>query len=153
MRIDWFAVTLRCSHPNWDPDDISSELGMEPTFSWKVGERRCTPKGQILDGYRRDSYWCSEKLTGFQKDPCQALIEHVEALERKRAFIGKFVADGGSIELFIGWKLSGPSGGEGFDAKTLKRLGDLGIDLLIDIYEHDFDESATRRADEGETSD
>ena len=151
MRVDWFSVTLRCSHPDWDPDDISSELGMEPRFSWKVGERRCTPKGQMLDGYRRDSYWCSERLTGFQEDPSQALIEHVEALERKRAFIEKFIAAGGSVELFIGWLLPGWSGGEVFDSKTLKRLGDLGVDLSIDIYEHDFDERAARRADDGES--
>jgi hypothetical protein len=120
---------------------------MEPSLTWKVGERRCTPRGKILDGYRRDSYWCSEKLTGFQDDPSQALIEHIEALERKRAFIEKFIAAGGSVELFIGWKFPGPSGGEEFDSKTLKRLGDLGIDLSIDIYEHDFDERALKKTD------
>jgi hypothetical protein len=134
FSIDWFAVSLRLCHPNWDPKDISSQLGMLPRVSWKAGDRRCTPKGQLLEGQYRSSYWCSSKLTGDWEKPSEALADHLDVLERKQAFIEKFIEGGGCVEFFLGWGLPGPSGGASLDAVLLKRLGDLGIDLSIDVY-------------------
>jgi hypothetical protein len=132
--MEWFSVTLRCHHPNWDPNDISAQLGMTPDVRWKAGEERRTPKGQVLDGQNKSSYWCSPELGGSWDDPPKALMDHLEMLESNRAFIEGFVATGGRIELFLGWGLLGPSGGQLLDAVLLRRLGELHVDLSIDVY-------------------
>jgi hypothetical protein len=140
MTMEWFSVTLRCYHPDWDPNDISSQLGMMPSISWKVGDRCCTPNGDLLKGERSSSYWCSQKLSGDWGNPSQTLLQHVATLESKRAFLEKVLATGGRIEFFLGWGLPGPTGGQFLDANLLSRLGELGIDLSIDVYAQELTE-------------
>jgi hypothetical protein len=48
-------------------------------------------------------------------------------------FLHGFRSQGGTIELFVGWFLDGPSG-DVFDCDLLARLADLKIDLSLDIY-------------------
>jgi len=52
-----FKICLRFRHPTADPADITLTLGINPSRSWRVGEPRCTPKGNPLEGTWPDTYW------------------------------------------------------------------------------------------------
>ena len=132
--IEWFSVTLRCYHPEWDPGQISTQLGMTPEVSWKAGDQRRIPSGETLSGRCRSTYWCSSKLLGSWDHPIATLTEYIKLLEGKREFIQNLISSGGRIEFFLGWGLPGPSGGQVLDVDLLGRLGSLGINLAIDVY-------------------
>jgi len=55
-----YSISLRVTHPSIDPDAITQELGIEPSRKWKVGEKRTTPTGTLLEGNRKESYWVAE---------------------------------------------------------------------------------------------
>ena len=133
--MEWFSVALRCHHPAWDPNQVSSALGMTPKIAWGVGELRRTPDGELLGGKYENTYWCSQDLDGFSGDPVGTLAKYLDILERKRSSIQAIVGTGGRLEFFVGWGLGGPSDGEELGSGLLRRLGDLSIDLSLCVYE------------------
>ena len=52
-----FQVNLRIRHPDFDPQQITGQLGLQPDHAWAKGDARKTDSGQALGGIRRDSYW------------------------------------------------------------------------------------------------
>jgi len=133
--MEWFSVALRCHHPVWDPNQISSALGMTPKIAWDVGAPRRTPDGELLGGKYKDTYWCSQDLEGFSGDPVGTLTKYLDILERRRLSIQAIVDTGGRLEFFIGWGMGGPSDGEELSGGLLRKLGELGIGLSICVYE------------------
>src|SRR5262249_55893136 len=53
-RVD---VDLFIVHPSMSPADITAALGVEARFAHRVGDRRKTPKGTLLEGQYRDTRW------------------------------------------------------------------------------------------------
>jgi hypothetical protein len=56
------------------------------------------------------------------------------SLEKHKALFDAFRLEGGEIEFFIGWFSDGNTG-DTFSYKLLKKLGDLNIDLALDVYD------------------
>ena len=54
-----YKVSLRIFHPTIDPQVITDTLSLQPSTIHKVGERRATPTGTLLDGHYDQSYWSS----------------------------------------------------------------------------------------------
>ena len=52
-----FALALRIRHPSIDPADISRELHIEPTHSFRVGERRDSRSLATASSVHGESYW------------------------------------------------------------------------------------------------
>jgi len=52
-----FKVSLSITHPTIDPGDISRALSLSPSRQSKVGQRRVTPTGTLLDGTYQFSSW------------------------------------------------------------------------------------------------
>jgi hypothetical protein len=52
-----YTFTLRIKHPSFDPDEITSALGISPDHAWACGEPRRSEAGLTLGGARRNSYW------------------------------------------------------------------------------------------------
>jgi hypothetical protein len=144
--MQWMSVTLRCDHPTWDPDQISMALGMMPRISWRNGNARRTPKGDHLRGEYKSTYWYSEALEGFIDNPTTAFMKHLELLESKAAAIATILDSRGRLEFSIGWGLTGPCDGEFWDCLIMKKLGDLGIDLAISVYDESIDRRTPREA-------
>ena len=93
-----------------DPQHISAEVRMQPEFQWKAGDRRTTPQGALLNGYREDSYWVSE-LHPIHKESISETLEHyLLTLGDAKAFMTDFCLTGGSIEFLIGWFVGTNSG-------------------------------------------
>jgi hypothetical protein len=117
-----------------DPEKISNGLGAIPSFSWKAGEQRTTPKRQPLEGINKDTYWCSEAVHGEGSELCASLASHLSMIETRRPFLIQFCSSGGTIEYFIGWFTNGLNTRETFGWELLRRLADLGISLSFDVY-------------------
>lgn len=129
-------VSLRVFGPNFDPAKLSQELGMEPKHSHKAGEARITPKGTPLDGIYPSSY-CSFPINQADSEELSAVLGRiVQTLIPHKAVFEGIRSDGGRIELFIGWYSAGNSG-DTFTSDMLSTLGDLKIDLALDVYGSD----------------
>jgi len=133
-----YSVSLRFRHPSIDPRVISEQLGKNPSRSWKTGERRTTPKGQKLKGFREETYWTSplhsqrtlnDRKANFEK----FIMSVIDELEPHKRFINKLINGGGEAELFIG--LFGTKDyGFGLRHEYIKRFGNIGVGISICIY-------------------
>jgi hypothetical protein len=127
------SVSFRISHPTIDPDEISTQLGLEPKISWRAGDVRQSPKGTPLEGRNETTYWSY----ALNCQPTSELIELLEdftvRLESYREFLIHLRSTGGRLEYFVGW-FSGPNSGEVFDHRLLGKIANLQIDLSFDIY-------------------
>lgn len=128
-----YKISLRIWHPSMDPADISARLSLVPTFQWKAGQARQSPKGAPLKGFYKETY-CSYAITS---DQYSALSESLRALltdlTPQKDFLHEVRSTGGRIECFIGW-FSGSNSGEIFDHSLLSLFGELQIDLALDVY-------------------
>jgi hypothetical protein len=136
-----YCVSLRVRHPNMDPQQISTVLCMQPKTEWKAGTLRQTPTGQNLEGVYEHTYWCADlhderRVPSQDRDLSLFLEEVTEKLVPHRAFLASIHASGGSIEYFIG--LFGDKNfGEIIPSSLLNTLGQLHVDIALDIYPDD----------------
>jgi hypothetical protein len=134
-----YAISLRIRHPDADPERFTTQLGMEPSHAWRAGGPRMTPAGTPLPGVHRETYWTSGSLErgGWPgRSLTAALKVLLDELEPQKFLFRSVCAEGGRVEFFIGWYFTRNSG-DVVDAATLKRMGDLGIDLSLDLYPPD----------------
>lgn len=128
-----FSVSLRFFSLNIDPDIICQQLQCVPKWKYKMGDLRKTPDGRALGGVYDRSY-CSFKLAGRQSVEFHEFLEETIADLFKYKSTFDWVADsGGRSELFIGWDSPGNTGGV-FESALLRKLGELNIDLALDVY-------------------
>jgi hypothetical protein len=92
-----------------------------------------------LEGKWPDTYWTSGSVVEGQwpgKALPSAVGELLDQLAAHKSFLHQTRAEGGKIELFVGWYFDGNSG-DVFSFELLDRLADLKIDLSLDIYPPD----------------
>ena len=129
-----FRISLRVRHPSVAPERIAEALGIEPKRCWKAGEPKRTPKGAPLTGFNRDTYWTAEIAAGRWPLHLNEVVHDIlRRLVRHRSFLHHIRADGGTVELFIGWFFENQSG-DTLTHQCLALAGDLQIDLSLDIY-------------------
>jgi hypothetical protein len=132
-----FRISLRFRHPSMAPEQITEAMGIEPWRSWKAGEPRQTPKGTPLAGVNRETYWTAEIVAGrWPSDLNEAIHDTLKGFVRYRSFLHEIRAEGGSVELFIGWFFDNQSG-DVLTHQCLALAGDLQIDLSLDVYPPD----------------
>jgi hypothetical protein len=115
-------------------EEISTVMGMQPSFHWTAGEPRVSPKGTPLGGVNEQTYWTSRILHPESEELTDALEANLSFLEPHEDFLREFVATGGEIEYFIGWFTTDTSGGETLGWELLQRLAALRINLALDVY-------------------
>jgi hypothetical protein len=129
-----FRISLRVRHPTMDPAEITEALGIEPERSWKAGDARQTPKGTPLAGFNRDTYWMAGVAAGcWPVEINDAIGDALKKLVPYRSFLHLIRAEGGVVELFVGWAFENQSGGV-LAHQCLALAGDLQVDLSLDIY-------------------
>jgi hypothetical protein len=129
-----FRISLRVRHPGIGPEKITEALGIEPRHSWKAGEPRKTPTGAPLTGSNRDTYWMAEIAAGrWPTKVNEAIHDTLRKLVPYRSFLHHVRAEGGTVELFIGWFFENQSG-DVLTHQCLALAGDLQIDLSFDVY-------------------
>ena len=117
-----------------DPEKITEALRIKPKRSWKAGEPRQTPRGTPLAGFNRDTYWMAGIAAGRWPSLINgAIYDVLKKLVPHRAFFHHLRAEGGEVELFIGWFFENQSG-DVLTHQCLALAGDLQIDLSFDVY-------------------
>jgi len=136
-----FSVSLRVMHPKIDPEEITRALGVNPSRKWKIGVPRNTPKGTILPGINKETYWSARLHGGARLHSVDISLEDfiAETNHRLRSYeeyFGELSNGGGHIEYFIGWY--GLSNiGATFKPSVLKRTAELNIAIALDVYPGD----------------
>lgn len=124
-------LTFRFVGEEVAPDRITSELGIQPAVTHRKGD----PVPEQPSRARPTGIWRFDTAL----DQSASLEEHLSAmldiLEPIRDRIHKLAAPGCHPELMIGFFLNGDSGYVGLDAEHLARLGTLGVNLAIHLYE------------------
>jgi len=133
-----YCVSLRITHPSIDPNEITLALGRKPVGQWRAGELRISPKGTILGGIRKESFWrCHPHEEHRLSSQAQYLEDYLklltDELEQFEDFLSSITSTGGRIEYFVGL-FSENNIGNVFSSSLLKKIGTLNIDLSLDIY-------------------
>jgi hypothetical protein len=132
-----FSISLSIRHPSAAPADISRVLGMEPQHSWKVGDERRGPTGEILEGTYRETFWMGRLMSEPELASDRASIESVllrtlSQLRRSFDFLTNLSRSGGMAELSISI-----FGREDFRLELLPEslalLGRLGLTVSLQI--------------------
>lgn len=128
-----FVVSLRTFSIDVGADEICATLALKPRWVHRLGEPRTNPAGLALGGVYKRSY-CLFPITREANEDLADLLERMseELLKYQDLFL-RIRAGGGRSEFFIGWYSTGNTGGT-FGSSLLRRLGDLGIDLALDVY-------------------
>jgi hypothetical protein len=111
---------------------------MEPKWTHQIGEPRITPDGELLGGVY-DCNYCSFSLWRQNDENVDTeVLESVLSKMTDRLIVHKDMFlriknGGGSVEFFVGW-FAGSNNGAIFNAALLKRMGELGLDLSLDVY-------------------
>lgn len=135
-----YKVSLRIFHPQMDPQVITDTLSMQPSTINRVGERRATPTGTLLEGHYDQSYWSSFFTPPDDSDVGEFLGRSVEGFRQHRSFFRHIRDTGGDVELFIGLFADSVNIGATLAHDLLAALGDMGIDLGLDIYDYNTEE-------------
>lgn len=128
-----YSVSLRIRTKTIDPFFIAEQLELTPKWINKIGEPRTTPKGLPLGGTYEISY-CSFPLPRQDDEELHELLNRVvDSLTKHVALFNEICSSGGNVEFFIGWNSTGNTG-DTFRHNLLKKLGELQIDLALDVY-------------------
>lgn len=128
-----FSLSLRTHSFDVDPSEICTLLGRSPKWHWRMGDARVSPSGLKLNGNYEKSY-CSFQIARENNEDLDQLIERVvNDLVQHKDLLTRIRAEGGWVDLFIGWYSTGNTGVV-FSSVLMKLLADLGIDLAIDFY-------------------
>lgn len=130
-RASGFRVTIRITHPTVLPESITEQIGRTPDLERAVGSQRLTPKGSLLPGINRESYWL---LRGPESDDLPRLIAWANALlEGAAPFIRGMLDTGGRLEYLIGCFVNRQLG-TSLEPSLTAKCAELGAVLVFDIY-------------------
>jgi len=127
-----YDVALQVYHPEADPADIVDGLAIPASRSWKVGDRRSTPKGAELPGNQRETYCVFRLGSGEDGELAKCLWNAVKILKPRRQYLNWLRETGGRTNFYVSWTVG--SRGEVFDTLLLTEIAQLGIDLGIEPF-------------------
>ena len=123
---------MRISGEALEPEEISRLLALNPTRTHSRGEPR-SRQGKGAEIAWRDSLWLLQSPLDAGADPAEHLKWLLGVLEPKNSLI-KTLSQDYQVDLFCGFSSASGQGGFILDAGTLRRLADLSIPLIIDLY-------------------
>lgn len=135
-----FCVSLKISHPEIEPEDISKELNLKPHIAHKLGEPRITPNGRRLKGNYESMFWTFDFCNGERLDAEDILFEEFIAarnseLAKHKSFFESLRESGGTIEYFVGWfSVDSINMNIYLDPPVLKSTADLSISIVLCAY-------------------
>lgn len=133
-----YTIDIRIWHPSIKPGEITRALGLKPNRTFEAGKQRQTPKGTLLDGFYRESYWNADPFDRGEYSSTDdlaedALSEVMHVLEPHRVFIQKLRSEGGRVLVQVS-SFSGRNYALEFSPELLGRCAVLGVGLAHDIY-------------------
>ena len=129
-----FDIDLFIIHPTLDPSRIEEALGLTAEVVHRVGDRRKTPNGRLLEGTYRDTRWRHKRrFETAGQHFAQRIIELLGDIEAHRGFFHELRTAGGSACVIL--QLLGDGYlGDTLSQEALKRLADLQLDFGIECY-------------------
>lgn len=133
-----YSLAVRIWHPSLDPQEITRELGTTPKHMFLAGDRRQTPKGQLLDGVYSESYWSADPFSRGEYSSTDelaedALAEVLQMLAPHRSFLQRLRKEGGRVHLQIS-SFSGRNYAFEFPPEFLAECAELGVSFVHDVY-------------------
>ncbi|AIF46373.1 DUF4279 domain-containing protein [Dyella japonica] len=130
-------ATIRVFGDSLNPEEVTAILGCEPTTSQRMGEEIIGQKTGTVR-VARTGLW---RLRATQRDPEDLPGQIDELLGRltddMRAW--STVRETCQIDLFVGLFMSSGNNGLSISPEHLLALGERGIELGLDIYDHSED--------------
>ena len=135
-----FTMSLRIRHPDVDPAEITSVLGIVPQHTWRAGEPRRDSIGAEVGGTYRESYWMARLMA----EPVLAsdrvgveseLLRTLAQLRRSCGFLETLKGQGGVTELHVSifareeFRVELPP-------EALQLLGRLGLTIALEVKPH-----------------
>jgi len=130
----------------FDPDEVTSRLGITPTMILRAGDQRTAPNGRLLGGEYEYSKWMIETdglldstslarhlrlLLDMLEPRAEALAGVMRDLGCRSEFMCYFVANTDQLKMYQG---------PGFSSSLLGRIAQLGADLTFDFATCSSDE-------------
>jgi hypothetical protein len=128
-----YCASLHIEHPSHDPDLVTKTLGIVPVRKRRVGERRQTPQGTLLEGVYETNHWHADLLTKDGEDLSQFLSNMLNPLDPAKEFLVQFASEGGRVECMVGLFATNCCD-SCLSAKLLGRFAEFGVDLRLDYY-------------------
>jgi hypothetical protein len=137
----YYCVSLSIVHPTIDPSWITQAIpSLHPRIQAMAGTERLGKDGKPTFPPRTTplSHWLADlheepKLYSAEKPLSDFLLEKLSDLEKHREVFGSLEGEA-QIALIVGWFSEHNHSAEVLDARTLKKCGDMGIDIEIDFY-------------------
>jgi len=116
-----------------DPDHISKELGITPTYSHRKGDTHISPAGRRFSN-RSEGIWIFEPTAESHCSVEVQLHSLADALKDKRQSLDNFRVEGLRMDFLVG--ITGMSEPIAFsiDERLLSKIAGLGIPLEFDLY-------------------
>jgi uncharacterized protein DUF4279 len=130
------STTFRIIHPNLAPDEITDLLGMSPDIAHQRGDSSDTEQSTVVFP---EGVWGLRARTTEEARPEDQLRELLTRLEGHEIVLKQLKWRGYRLDFFVGvFEIDGNTGLE-VSADTLRRIGELGADLDLDLYSYDSD--------------
>lgn len=125
-------ATLRLLGADLDPEDVSTAMAMRADRSHRKGDRVIARREAV----RRSGYW---SVTSSDHMPSTDDINRhiawlVRVVKPRRRLLMKYIRRGWTVDVWIGIHTSAGHGGPVVQPKALAALGDLGLDVCLDLY-------------------
>jgi hypothetical protein len=131
---DGCVISLRFWHPTMRAQSITARMARSPDHAWDVGTRSDT--GLL----RPTTYWTVELTRGRASDLAVMLSAAVKELAPQWVFFQEIAATGGRSQFFVGLFV-GATYGETLGGRLLADLGELHVDVALDLYAGPSDRS------------
>ena len=130
------------THPKRQPEEVSGALMLDADRCWSKGSPRTSPDGAMLGGFHKENRWMKVLAAGDSDDISLArcLSGLIKQLSPAQGYLQQFVADGGSVEFGVMWRIGSLWPQETFKPKLLGQLAEMQIKLSISTVMADSSE-------------
>jgi hypothetical protein len=136
-----YCVSLSIVHPTADPELITAAItSLRPRIQAMAGSERLGKDGKPIVPNRKVmlSHWLANlhdepKMCSSDKPVSDFILEQLVKLEKHHSLFAH-LQQLGQVTLRIGWFSDTNYSADVLTAKTLKKCGDLGIDIELNYY-------------------
>jgi len=126
------GATFRVWGKDLDPDEVTAQLGITPSETFKAGDQRGKSKGAIW----KEGHW---EISSEDHVSSKVLETHIEwlldQLEPVHVQFTNLLSTGGvSADIFCFWEFSTHNAGIILSPSLIRRLAKLNLELDLDIY-------------------
>ncbi len=125
----WFRASLIISGEQPPPDQISALLGLRPTRTHTRGESRTGRSGAVWD----HSVWILRSPLSDDSEPSEHIAWILDVVEPRLGVLRE-ISKAARVKLFCGFSSDNGQGGFTLDAAMLRRLAELGVPFVLDLY-------------------